>query len=101
MPARSKDFRYEFANAFSLQVSENEVLVRFSISENPANVEDSTEIVGVVMTPRSAKILQIILSDSLDALEKNVGPIQFPAEKMEELSKAMKTVKLGLSNKVD
>lgn len=90
--SRSKDFRYEYANAFAIQVGDNDVIIRFGINEVPGKSAEFVDQIGIILTPRSAKVLIHALGNAIEALEGEIGPILLPAGKMEEISKSIKRV---------
>ena len=71
---RDKNFEWYFANAFSMLLSENEVLLKCGITEDPTKKdEDILERVGLVLTPKAAKLLGHILSATMEQWEKANG----------------------------
>ena len=86
MPAmgeRSKDFRYVFANAFSVRLSDNEITIKFGMDEggDPKNL-DILDEVAVVMTPKTLKIMLNNLGNALTAMEAQFGEVSVPPEKL-------------------
>jgi len=63
-------------------VGDNDVTLSFGFVEDPANPESLEEEVGVVMTPRTLKILAHNLKIVLDLVERQSGEISVPKEKM-------------------
>jgi hypothetical protein len=90
-PIESKRFRIVFTNSFALRFNDNDVLIRFSIDPDPANPAAPTvEEVGVVMTPRSVKLLAHALTEAIGAFEAAVGPISVPQEKLDSITESLR-----------
>ncbi len=73
-------------------VSANENLVQLSLSFEGVDVGGSECIIReatAVMPLRSIKVLQILLTNVLNKLETDLGPITLPPGKEEELRKAL------------
>lgn len=70
MATRSTDFRYLAADAFSLNISDNNVKVVLGIEEQPGEIID---VAGVVMTHKTLKMFSIVALDALARLEKAMG----------------------------
>jgi hypothetical protein len=87
-PQASKEFRRFFANWFGLRVSDNDVSIVMGLEDQKGVGPDDGPIAEalVVMTPRSAKVLMLILKNTIDRLEKEKGPIVLAAGKEEELA---------------
>ena len=92
---RSKDFRYVFVNAFGLRLGDNDVTLTLGMHEG-GDPEDMLEEVGVIMTPRSLKIILNSLGNALKAYESQLGEISVPPGKLsssfEEMIEAGKAV---------
>lgn len=84
--SRAEAFRYVYINAFGMQMNEFEVRLSCAFYEDVAAPEESTvEVVGLVMHPRTAKLLAHSLSKALSEWEQNNFPIPIPAEKLSEI----------------
>ena len=97
---RSKDFRYVFANAFSVRLSDNEVALTFGLNEGDPEKVEIFEEVAVVMTPRTLKIVLNNLGNALTAMETQFGEVSVPPEKLSSSFEEMKnkgfaTVQIG------
>lgn len=76
-PSPSSDFRRFFANWFSLRVSDNDVSIVFGLEDQKGvgPVDGPVAEAQVIMTPRSLKVLMILLRTTIEGFEKDVGPI--------------------------
>ena len=79
---QSKDFRYVYANAFSVRLGDNDVTLMFGMHESGTDLQDMLEEVAIVMTPRTLKIILNNLGHALEAFESKLGEIPIPAEKL-------------------
>ncbi len=84
----SNDSRFVYANAVSVQAGDNDCLLRFGLAVDPANPGNMTEQVVVILTPRTAKLLQHALATTLAALESQIGPIPLPPGAAEQMKVA-------------
>jgi hypothetical protein len=84
---RVSDFRWVFTNGFGLQITDNEVMLTFGMVQDPAKPNESVlEQVGCVMSPRSAKLLARILTDSISNWEKTSNfEIKLGDDKIKEI----------------
>ena len=86
MATRSLDFRYIFANGVGLGLNDNEIRLMFSFCEDLNKPEESIEQVGIILTPRTAKLVARMLSDSIEHFEGISGvKIPFDEEKFDAL----------------
>ncbi|MER9677507.1 DUF3467 domain-containing protein [Mesorhizobium sp. M0208] len=75
---KSKDFRYVYANAYVIQVTGNDLIIRFGINEDASKQDDILEEVGIFATLPSAKLLAEVLTKTIKKFEddnKTVIPI--------------------------
>jgi DNA-dependent RNA polymerase auxiliary subunit epsilon len=90
--SRAPDFRYIFANAVGIGVSDNECKVIFSVEEGP---QEMYEQLGVAMTLKTTKMLAIHLSTIIEYIEKVSGTeIPYEKEKQENLIAALNAANL-------
>src|SRR4051812_35086045 len=87
---RAKDFRYVFASTFGARASDNDIAVVVGIDEGDTPGEIIEEQVGIIMTPRSAKLLHHILGQVLDRIEKATGDISIAPDKLEQISRDLR-----------
>jgi len=73
-----------YANAFSLRMGDNDAPLVVGFNEDPVSPGAMQEEAGIVMTPRTLKILLNNLTIILDSWEKQNGPIAVPPGKMFE-----------------
>lgn len=87
----SKDFRTVFVNAFNMRFGENDVALMLSteVADSKSDVFFQDEV-RVMMTPRSAKVLFLILKTMISEFEKERGPIPMQEGKEEEIINALK-----------
>lgn len=87
---QSKDFRIVYTNSFAVRFGDNDVLLKFIIDTDTADpTAPNIEEVGVIMTPRSAKLLAYALTQTIEAYEAAAGPIAIPQEKLDSISEAL------------
>ncbi len=79
---QSKDFRYVYANAFSVRLGDNDVTLVVGMLEAGEPSKDILEEVAIVMTPRTLKIMLNNLDNALKAFESKVGEIPVPSGKL-------------------
>jgi hypothetical protein len=83
---RSKDYHEVFANAWRIRLGDNDCSVIFCLeSTDESGKSVIIDQVQVVMTPKSLKILNILLSAGIASLEKILGTIPVPKEMEERL----------------
>ena len=87
---RSRDFRTVFANGLRFRIGDNDAGMTFLIEtdDETGNIVHEDQV-QVVMTPRSLKVLQVVISHGLIELERLIGPIDLGAEKNTELEKIL------------
>lgn len=90
---RSENFRWVFTNALGIQLSENEALITVGFAQDVTKpVESNVEEVGIIMTPRTAKLLMHVLQNAIGSWEKaHNTQIPIAPEKLAEIEKAMQT----------
>ncbi len=90
---RSADFRYVYSNVFGVQLTTNELIVNFGLSEDVSRPEESNlEQVSVVLTLQSAKTLLTLLRAALEKLEADTGiTIPLDETKVQKIVASMKT----------
>jgi hypothetical protein len=74
-----------YANAFHLRVSDNDISIELGTMQNISNVDGMLSTHQVIMTFKSAKLLSIVLSHAISALEGRFGEIKIDAEKIASL----------------
>jgi Protein of unknown function (DUF3467) len=90
--AQSKDFRIIFANLFTIRFGDNDVLVKFAMEEDASDLDaPNIEEVGVVMTPRSAKLFAHALTEAINAFEAALGSIQVPQSKLDGITESIRS----------
>ena len=81
MGTRAPDFKYVFANAVGLALSDNDCKIIFGVEEG-SGPEEMYEQLAVAMTLRTTKMLAINLTAIIDHIEKTTGDeIPFDVEK--------------------
>ncbi len=93
---RSKDFRVAFSNTFRFRTGAADIGIAFGYqTEIPAGptLESQQNIiqdeVEVVLTPMMLKLLQMAISDNIEAFEKATGhPIELPQNFLDAMSEA-------------
>jgi len=68
---RAPDFRYIYANGYSISVNGQDVFIRFGIKDGPEDT--SYEQLGIVMNPSTAKLLGILLAKTFQMIEQSSG----------------------------
>lgn len=71
--SRSKDFRYIFANGIGVRFNDNDVTLIFGVKEGDSDEEAVLEEVGVILTPKTAKLLAETLSQVIQNFEQTTG----------------------------
>ena len=93
---RTPDFRYVYSNAFGIQLTSNEMMINFGISEDVSRADESVlEQTGIVLNLSSAKLLSSLIDTVVRRFEADSG-IQIPldAERLEAIANSM-TSKIG------
>jgi hypothetical protein len=88
-----------YANAFQFRVSDHDISIELGTLQNISNAEAILSAHQLIMTFRSAKVLSIILSQAVDALEGRFGEIKLDAEKMATLQAALTEAAKKISDK--
>lgn len=89
---KSPQFRTVYTNAITLQFTDHEALLGFGLNvKNQKGEDDITEEVRVVLTPKTAKLLSHILTNTIAAIEKTTGSIIPTTEKIAEIDEMLKT----------
>ncbi len=70
---RSKNFRYVFANTFSIRLADNDITISFGIDEGTDTIDMMAEV-AIIMTPKTARLLSEKFSDALKRLESDADP---------------------------
>jgi hypothetical protein len=91
---RGRDFRTVFANGMRIRLGDNDTAITFLIETDDENgMMVHEDQVQVMLTPKSLKVLQLVLTHGVGELEKALGaPITFAPEKQAELDKTLATV---------
>jgi len=86
---RSKEFRAITADAFAVRGSDHLIQLMLSLEtvDFQSNEVAYLEEALLLLTPKSLKVLSIVLTNTLSILEAATGPVSLPAEKEEELYK--------------
>lgn len=85
----ARDHKIVFTNAFSLRLGDNDISIEFSTEQTIADKQVYLSQLQVMMTPKSAKILSLVLNNALEQLEKLSGaPITLPPDKIAELNRS-------------
>lgn len=86
---QSKEYRTVYVNAFRMRFKDNDVTLSLAAEvDDPEGNEIIQDEVRVIMTPRTAKVLLLSLSNIIAKFEETLGPIQLPAGKEEEIAKS-------------
>lgn len=89
MGNRASDFRYLFANAFGVAISDNDCRVIFGIEEG-GGPDEMHEQLAVAMTLKTAKMLAAHLSKIIVHIEKASGTeIPLDLEKIAKLEEVL------------
>ena len=83
---QSKEFRTVFINAFRMRATENDITLTMAaeLDDAKGNAFIQDEI-RAIMTPRSIKVLMLLLNNVVANIEKKFGPIGLPPGKVEEI----------------
>lgn len=88
---RGSDFRAVPADAFSMRLNDNMAQLIFGMEIGPGSVDkEILENTMVGLTPRSLKVLGMIITQAVASFESVSGPIPLPPGKVEELTAAIK-----------
>ena len=86
---RANDYKIIFVNAFRMRASQNDVALTMAIDmENEQGEPIIKEEIRAMITPRSAKVLMLLLQAVVADIEKKFGPIELPPGKAEEIAKS-------------
>jgi hypothetical protein len=85
---RMPDFKYIYANGFGVQFGGVEFMLSFGIKESVVS-DDITEQVGVILTPSSVKLLSVLLTKFVSAIEAESGEIPLDASKVAKVDEAL------------
>jgi hypothetical protein len=78
-----------YANAFHLRVSDNDISIELGTTQNINGVEGILSTHQLIMTYKSAKLLSIVLSQTINQVEGRFGEIKIDAEKIATIQAAM------------
>jgi hypothetical protein len=78
-----------YANAFHLRMSDNDISVELGTMQNINDVEGVLSTHQLIMTFKSAKLLSIMLSQTINAMEMRIGEIKFDDEKIAALQASL------------
>ena len=78
-----------FANAFAIRASDNDVAIDFSTEQNLNNTDSFLSSCQVVVTPKSAKLLTLILSEAIKQLEEVMGQIVIDQSRLDQIKGAI------------
>jgi hypothetical protein len=89
----SKDHRFIYTNAFRIKISDNDIAITVS-NQHAFGDEDIGQLTysdeaTLMMTPRSLKVLSIVLQNTIADFEKNFGEIKLPEGKEEQLTQSL------------
>ena len=83
---RTPDFKFVYSNGVGLQMSEDELVLTFGFSEDLAKAMESARLsVGVIMSLKGAKLLQLALNKALGDWEAANREIILPEALLETL----------------
>jgi hypothetical protein len=71
-----------YANAFQFRMSDNDISVELGTIQNINDNEVILSTRQLIMTFKSAKLLSIMLSQTIKAMEGRIGEIKFDDEKI-------------------
>lgn len=84
----SEDYRRFATDTFGIRLNNNFAQLNFSLDTQTVQEEDCLVLEATaVMTLQSLKILQKLLTNTLNVVEEQFGPIQLAPGKEEELEK--------------
>ena len=86
---RGPDFRAVSADAFSMRLNDNMAHIIFGMEIGPGSNELILENTMVGLTPRSLKVLGMIIAQAVTSFESANGPIPMTPGKAEELAAAV------------
>jgi Protein of unknown function (DUF3467) len=96
MPTRPSDFRFIYANAVGLAISDHETRIMFALAEDMRKPSENTEQVGVIMNHQTAKWLTKVLSLAIEQYEVASGTtIPFDEERFEALKKSSASIEIS------
>lgn len=76
---KSGDFRYIYSNSFTVHMGDNDCVILFGMDTDPTQPgRKIRDEVGVVLTPKSAKMFALGLLQAVEGLESIVGTISVP-----------------------
>lgn len=78
-----------YANAFHFRMSDNDISVELGTMQNINDAEGVLSTHQLIMTFKSAKLLAIMLSQAINAMEGRIGEIKFDAEKLAAIQTSM------------
>ena len=80
---RTHDFRYYAADAFSFAMNDNNIKIVLGLEEVPGKVIDQA---GLVLSPKTLKLLSILTDRAVTALEKSGQEIVLDKEKIDAIN---------------
>lgn len=86
---RGKDFKTAVATTFSLRLNDNLCEITFGYETAEGGEEVIVEETRVLLTPRSLKVLSILLGSAIPRFEQLLGGIALPAGKEDELERML------------
>jgi hypothetical protein len=87
---RSRDFRTVYSNGSRFRIGDNDASMTFLIeTDDETGSMIHEDQVQVIMTPRSLKVLHMVITHGLTQLEQLMGPIDLGAEKIAEIQNAL------------
>jgi hypothetical protein len=88
-----------YANAFHFRMSDNDISVELGTMQNIDGAEVVLSTHQLIMTFKSAKLLSVMLSQAINAMEGRIGEIKFDAEKISSIQDALAEALKKVSSK--
>jgi len=79
------DHQIFFSNAFQLRISDSDMLIELGTTQDINGTVSIYSTHQLALTPKSAKLLSIILANAVKQMEDRFGPIDVDPKKLEPL----------------
>jgi hypothetical protein len=87
---RGRDYRTVFANGVRFRVGDNDAAMTFLIeTDDETGTVVHEDQVQVIVTPKTLKVLHMVMTHGISELERLMGPIDLGAEKISEIEKSL------------
>lgn len=85
------DHRIVFTNSFSIRMGDNDITIECSTEQNVNGTDGYLSSTQLVMTPKSAKVLALLLTKSLERMERELGPIPLDPERANKIAEMIES----------